>query len=125
MQEIHLHVHVHNKQDEELLHNVYTLTKLIQSQNQSIMLTQQELANQLTVVAGQVTKIKGETTATLQKVADLEAALQNQPNVTPEVEAAFNAVKEQVQLTDDLIADTPTDGEAGEGPGGTGTGPSL
>lgn len=93
------------------------------------MLTQQELATQLNAVAGQVTKIKGETTATLQKVADLEAALQNQPNVTPEVEEAFNAVKTQVQLTDDLVADAPTPGTggevSGEQPGGGQAGSNL
>lgn len=72
------------------------------------------MANQADLAAGmqslteQVTKIGVETAATLQKVADLEAALANADNVSPEVQAAFDALKAQVQKTDDLVPDQPT-----------------
>lgn len=71
------------------------------------MATQNELAQQLTDLASQISKIGTETSATLQKVADLEAALSNQDNVSPELQAAFDALKQQVQKVDDLVPDAP------------------
>lgn len=66
-----------------------------------------ELASGLATVSAQVTKIGTESTTTLQKVTDLEAALGNQGSeVSPEVQAAFDALKAQVQIVDDLVADT-------------------
>lgn len=70
------------------------------------MSTQQELATQLNEITAQVSKIGTETTALVQKVADLEAALANQSNVTPELQAAFDALKAQVTVVDDLVPDT-------------------
>lgn len=102
--------------DQELLHNIWTHLQLIHEQNQQIMLTQEQLVQGLNEVSAQVNKIKGESSATLQKVSDLEAALNNQGNVSPAVEDAFNALKAQVQVVDDLIADTttPDTGSGGE-----------
>lgn len=73
-----------------------------------IMATQAELAAQLTALTGQVTKIGTETQATLQKVQELQDALNNAGEVTPEVQAAFDALKASVQSVDDLVADAPT-----------------
>lgn len=69
------------------------------------MATQTELAQGLKDLTTQVAKIGTETEALKQKVADLEAALANQPNVTEEVQNAFDALKAQVQTVDDLVPD--------------------
>ena len=68
-------------------------------------MTQAELAAELTAVKEQVTKIGSETSALKQNVSDLEVALGNQTNVSPEVQAAFDALKAQVQTVDDLVPD--------------------
>lgn len=77
----------------------------IQYKVDKIMATQAQLAADLALVAAQVAKIGGETQALLQRIADLEAALANSGNLTPEVEAALAALKAQVQIVDDLVAD--------------------
>jgi len=69
--------------------------------------TQQELVEQVNQLTTQVAKIGTETSALIQKVADLEAALNSQPNVTPELQVAFDALKAQVQTVDDLVPDQP------------------
>ena len=71
------------------------------------MATQAELAQQLTALGVQLGKIGSESSATLAKVSALEEALANAGNVTPELQAAFDAVKAQVQLVDDLVPDQP------------------
>lgn len=75
---------------------------------EQLMATQAELAASLAVVSAQVTKIGVETSATLAKVAELEAALANAGNTSPEVDAALEALKAQVQVVDDLVVDAPT-----------------
>lgn len=71
------------------------------------MSTQAEIAQGLTTLTAQVAKVGAESTKTLQKVTDLEAALANQDNVSPELQSAFDALKAQVQAVDDLIPDVP------------------
>lgn len=69
-----------------------------------IMATQAQIAAELTTLKDQLVKVGNETTTLIQKVADLEAAIANGP-VTPELQAAFDAVKAQVQAVDDLVPD--------------------
>ncbi len=71
----------------------------------NIMATQAELAADLQAVTDQVTKIGAETTATLQKVTELEAAIEAGGGTTPEVDAALAALKAQVKVVDDMVAD--------------------
>jgi hypothetical protein len=120
--DIHIHVHVHGKSvDEELFQNVFTLTKSIHSQNLLIMQTQAEAVQVLNQVSEKLTKIKGETGSLLDKVAALEEAANNQPNLTPELAAAIENVRSQAQGVDDLVADAPVvDGGTGDN---TGSGP--
>lgn len=72
-----------------------------------IVMTQQELADGLNTLKAQVVKIGEESGKTLQKVTDLETALANAGQVSPEVQSAFDALKAQVQVVDDLIPDAP------------------
>lgn len=86
---------------------IHLQNHLIFKQNQTLIMNQQELASALEAVSAQVAKIGTESSATLQKVTDLEAAIQNAGQVSPEVQTAFDALKAQVQVVDDLIPDAP------------------
>jgi len=82
------------------------------------MATQKEVAAQLDQVTAQLQKVGNESALTLQKVNDLEAVIAQGGEVGPELQASFQALKEQAQKVDDLVpdAETPTDGEdEGEG----------
>lgn len=105
----HKHIHEHtvninftglDKIIELLSHNNLKLN--------SIMATQAELAQQLRDLGTELGKIGGETSTLLQKIADLETQIGNLDNVSPELQAAFDAVKQQAQTVDDLVPDAPT-----------------
>jgi septal ring factor EnvC (AmiA/AmiB activator) len=83
-----------------------SVLSLIHENQLKIMATQAELAAQLTTLGTQVQKIGQETSTLVQKVADLEEALNNQDDVSPELQAAFDGLKSQVQVVDDQVADT-------------------
>lgn len=70
-----------------------------------IMANQAQLAADLRSVKTQLDKIATESQALLDKISELEAELENQ-DVTPELQAAFDAVKSQAQTIDDLVPDS-------------------
>ncbi len=73
-----------------------------------IMSTQAEVTELLNAATTQLQKIGAESAATLQKVLDLEAVIASMgTNVTPELQAAVDALRAQVQLVDDLVPDAP------------------
>lgn len=72
------------------------------------MATQTELAEELTALTATVAKIGTETSTLLTKISDLETALANAGNVSPEVQVALDALKSQVTVVDDLVPDAPT-----------------
>ena len=74
---------------------------------EQLMSTQAELAQSLADVSAQVAKIGDESKTTLARVAALEEAVAAAGGTTPEVDAALAALKAQVQLVDDLVADAP------------------
>jgi hypothetical protein len=69
-----------------------------------IMATQAEIAAGLTAASAALTKIGQETTTTLDKVRALEEQINN-GNVSPELQAAFDDLKAQVQRVDDMVPD--------------------
>lgn len=71
------------------------------------MTTQTELAQGLEALQAQTDKARAEV---LGKIADLEAALGNADSVSPEVQAAFDALKGSVQAVDDIVPDAPAEG---------------
>lgn len=85
-------------------HQVRLLQSLDQKVNR-IMSTQDQLASDLAAVSSQVAKIGTETGTLVAKVAELEAALASGGTTTPAVDAALAALKAQVQVVDDLVAD--------------------
>lgn len=100
---LHIHVHNYNHSDKETREALESIHQKLNT----IMATQAELAAQLNEVTTQVGKIKTETQATLTKVSELEAALANQDNVSPELQTAFDNLKAQVIAVDELIPDAP------------------
>jgi phosphoglycerate dehydrogenase-like enzyme len=84
------------------IHHHYPENNKIIKLLKSIIMTQAELAQQLTDVTAQNEKARAEI---LQKIADLEAAIVAAGNVTPEVEAALSALKTSVQTDDDIVPD--------------------
>ena len=68
----------------------------------AIVATQQELTQQVNDLSVQLTKVFGEIT---KKIADLETALANQSNVTPELQSAFDSLKAIGQTLDDVVPD--------------------
>ena len=67
--------------------------------------SQAEVAQELRDIKAQNDKSRTEV---LQKIADLEAAIANAGNSTPEVDEALAALKASVQTDDDIVADPPT-----------------
>lgn len=100
-----INIHLHAGNETELMAELVKIGRTIFNLREFIMTSQAQLAADLTTVKDQVAKIGAETTVTLQKVADLEAAIGNAGEVTPEVEAALAALKEQVNLVDGLVPD--------------------
>ena len=91
-----IHIHIHQHFDDENL--------IIKKLNQIIM-EQSELAAQLAALKDQTAKAKAEI---VKKIEDLGTALEAADDVTPEVQAAFDALKAEVQGVDDIVADAPT-----------------
>jgi len=75
---------------------------------EKIMATQQELAAQVTAANGKLTKIGAETGTLLAKIEELKQAIANAPTVTPELQAAVDALSAQAQIVDDLVPDVTT-----------------
>ncbi len=69
------------------------------------MATQAELAAQLKANTEQAAKIGAETQTLLDKIRDLLEQLANQSGVTPELQAAADALKAQLQVVDELVPD--------------------
>lgn len=80
---------------------------LIKSKTDTIMATQQELAQQLRDITEQNEKA---TVEILAKIAALEDALANAGNTSPEVDEALAALKASVQKDDDIVPDAPAPG---------------
>jgi uncharacterized protein YoxC len=73
------------------------------------MTTQAELVETVAAVQEQVAKIGTETSGLIDKVAELEAIIEAEGNASPELVAAVEALKAQVQVVDDLVADAPAE----------------
>ena len=70
------------------------------------MVTQAEHAQQLRDLKDQLTKAHGEITS---KISELEAAIAAGGGTTPEVDTLMQELKDLVQLSDDVVSDTPPD----------------
>src|SRR5439155_18533027 len=73
-----------------------------------IMATQTDAAVQLAGIKDDLVKVAAETQGLLDAVAALQAAAASAANVTPELQAAIDAVASQAKTVDDLVPDAPT-----------------
>lgn len=70
------------------------------------MATQAELVAQVKSINDKLVKIGTETSTLLTKITDLTTIITNGP-VTPELQAAVDALTTQAQVVDDLVPDAP------------------
>lgn len=75
----------------------------------TIMNTLVDATASITALTAQVTKIQGETSSLLQKIADLTAVIDagGVGTTTPEFDAALSALQAQVAVVDALVPDEP------------------
>jgi methyl-accepting chemotaxis protein len=78
----------------QLKHEVYRL-----------MMNQAEVTAAVTAVSEKLVKIGTETQALKTKIEELTAAVEAQPEVSPELAAAVEALVQQAQVVDDLVQD--------------------
>lgn len=72
------------------------------------MATQKELADQLAAATAKADKIGNETRTLLTRIQELlDQIANNTSNVTPELQAAADALSAQLQVVDDLVPDAP------------------
>lgn len=79
----------------------------IEHNQRKIMATQAELAAQLNDLGVELGKIGTETQTLLDKIEELGKIIAAGGDVTPELQAAFDAVKSQAQAVDDKVPDAP------------------
>lgn len=71
------------------------------------MANQKELAEKINLLTAQVNKIGAESTKSLELIAELKTALENQENVSPELQTAFDNLQAQIKIVDELVPDAP------------------
>lgn len=74
----------------------------------TIMATQVELVAQAKAQTVLLNEISTELDTTLQKVKDLQEAVDNQSNASPELVDAMKAVSDQLQVVADKVPGSPT-----------------
>ena len=70
-------------------------------------MTQEEATAALVQTNEVLVKVGKETDSLLEKIEELEAALEAQESVSPELEAAVKAVSAQAKTIDELVPDVP------------------
>lgn len=78
---------------------------LLNSKLEKIMATQAELITQINNINQQLTKVGQETSTLLTKIDELKQVIAAGP-VSPELQAAVDALAHQAQVIDDLVPDT-------------------
>lgn len=96
-----IHIHMHNNGDEQVLE----VLNLLNTKIDFMAKTQAELAAEMVEVTKQLEKVGNESAKSVAKIAELEEVIKNLPNVEPALQDAFDAVKAQVKLVDDMVPD--------------------
>ncbi len=100
LKEIKLDVHLHYHGDSETLH----LLRELKSQGEKIMATQKDMAEEMKATTEQLKKVAGESRTLIEKIAALQTVIESGP-VSPELQAAWDEVKAQAKVTDDVVPD--------------------
>ena len=92
-----------------IIRKLYPETETNQERTKSMALTNEEAVAALTATNETLVKVSNETDALLREITRLNEALANQPagSVSPELEAAINAVDTRAKAIDELVADVP------------------
>lgn len=118
--EINLHFHVANlnvstideKVFKQLVEKVNSLTSKIDTMGAN---TEQALAD-LQDIQNTLGKVKAETTASLAKITELEAAAQANADTPKDISDKIAEIKASLKTIDDLVPDAPpTESGSGEG----------
>ena len=94
--------------DRQLLRDVLSRLNSLAKQMEKSMATQAELTAQVQAISATLTKIGTETSTLLTKIDELKAVIAAGPPVTPELQAAVDALAAQAKVVDDLVPDAPT-----------------
>lgn len=73
---------------------------------EAIMATKDELIAQLNGINESLSKVSGETSALVAKVAELEEALNNADNIPDDVMSLVSDIRSRVTAIDDQVTDT-------------------
>lgn len=109
---MHLHIHLPDAAI-ALFSQLHAELHSLNRKADHIMATQAQAAQQLTDLGTKLDKISGETTSLVEAVRDLTAQIATAGEVTPELQAAMDAVGSKADAIDALVDDiapnpTPT-----------------
>jgi uncharacterized protein YoxC len=93
-----VNLHIHHHPDA-------TVLAALQSLERKMSMSFDAIVAGINSLTAQVAKIGTETDTLLQKVTDLQTVIDSMNNPPPELTAAFDALKAQVQVVDDKVAD--------------------
>ena len=86
-------------------HDLTEMERRITEKLNTIMASQTDEAKRVTALTEQVTKIGTESRTLLTRIEELLAVIAAGGEATPELTAAVDALKAQVQVVDDLVPD--------------------
>lgn len=89
-------------------HDLEQFEHRVTQQLKTIMANQVELTKQVTDLTAKVGKISAESRGLLTKIEELLAVIAAGGNVSPELQAAVDALQAQVDVLDALVPDAPT-----------------
>lgn len=104
--QIHVHIHDHRQSTQLLEKILETVINNKHKLNQMAKTTEEVLA-ELDSISTTVTKIGTETSASLTKIAELQAAVDAAGGVPQSVQDKIDALQTQLQTVDDLVPDAP------------------
>lgn len=114
---MHIHIHIHrhgNKRDEDVLHNVYTLT-------QSIHTKINEMTPELQRLTDEVTEMKTVNQSAISLLQNLSQLIRDRANDPVALNALADSMDSETKaLADAVTANTPADTGGGTGEPGTG-----
>lgn len=92
--------------DDETFEKIFDKLHLITTKIEKMAKTNAEILAELAEISATVTKIGAESTVSLTKITELQAAVDAAGGVPQEVQDAIDSLKTQLQGVDDLVPDT-------------------
>lgn len=109
---IHIHIHHHgHKRDDDVLHNVFTLTKSIHNKTTSIMATIEQFETALARIDTATTNIADELRALKEQIAGQGLSAEVEANVLARLEAKAQQLEDMSQTVENPVPEVPPNGE--------------